>query len=300
MPAAWSTMHDMGAIAVTHSRRRQERRGFEVIGRRRSRRRAAPGQAVRRVRARRRVSAAGAGDLPRLRAARREEESQPRAHQVSGRQAGHRGVPRAGAAKSAQMLPHDPRWTDYLDVGDEHYGEPLQAVPMLQRHRAARRVRAWYANQRLRAESRPATSSPRSTLPLGDITSRQLRALADIARQFVKETRSHDGRAEHRAALGEPKPTFRALQGDSKPSAWAPPARQRSSTSPLPRHRHLQAGHRLLARPGRANCACGSARRTCELDEAVSEPAHQGQRLLQLLRPASHRRHRLLRHQPQR
>ena len=50
--------------------------------------------------------------------------------------------------------------------------------------------------------SRRATSIATVTVPLGDLTSAQLRVLADLAASYSDGTRAHDARPEPAAALG--------------------------------------------------------------------------------------------------
>ena len=84
-----------------------------------------------------------------------------------------------------KILPPDPRWTEYLATAEEFKEEPL---------RPPGEAPGW-VRRRFSDGSRPirVPKSKRATsvtvaLPLGDITANQLRALADIARRFTKET----------------------------------------------------------------------------------------------------------------
>ena len=85
------------------------------------------------------------------------------------------------------ILPEDPQWTAFLDdlkVTDEEQlkpGQPLNGAE------TSEGFADWYRTnvyQQRQAGYVVATVA----LPLGDITSHQLRALADISRRFVKET----------------------------------------------------------------------------------------------------------------
>ncbi len=85
------------------------------------------------------------------------------------------------------ILPEDPQWTAFLDdltVTDEEQlkpGQPLNGAEI------SEGFAEWYrtnVSQQRQVGYVVATVA----LPLGDITSRQLRALADISRHFVKET----------------------------------------------------------------------------------------------------------------
>ncbi len=85
------------------------------------------------------------------------------------------------------ILPEDPQWTAFLDdltVTDEEQlkpGQPLNGAEM------SEGFAEWY---RTNVYQQPQVGYVVATvaLPLGDITSHQLRALADISRRFVKET----------------------------------------------------------------------------------------------------------------
>ena len=149
---------------------------------------------------------------PRLRAPRREEEPQPRAHQVPRRQARHRRVPPARARRARARMPRRPAWTARSST----------------RSRAARRAAAARAGrsslERRRQQPDGFDASGRATnvyraAPGGLRRSRrsrcrsatsprdQMRALADIARTLRGRQRPHDRRAEHRAALGAARAT---------------------------------------------------------------------------------------------
>jgi sulfite reductase (ferredoxin) len=85
------------------------------------------------------------------------------------------------------ILPEDPQWTAFLDdltVTDEEQFKPGQPLNGAE---TSEGFAEWYRTnvyQQRQAGYVVATVA----LPLGDITSHQLRALADISRRFVKET----------------------------------------------------------------------------------------------------------------
>jgi sulfite reductase (ferredoxin) len=85
-------------------------------------------------------------------------------------------------------LPHEPAWTAHLKgIADQHE-TPLKPPSLLQ----IGSVRpdgfdAWNKTN-VYAQRQAGYSTVTVTLPLGDITSDQLRALADLARKYVKET----------------------------------------------------------------------------------------------------------------
>ena len=85
------------------------------------------------------------------------------------------------------ILPEDPQWTAFLDdltVTDEEQlkpGQPLNGAEMSEGFAEWYRTNVYHQRQEGYVVATVA-------LPLGDITSHQLRALADISRRFVKET----------------------------------------------------------------------------------------------------------------
>ena len=85
------------------------------------------------------------------------------------------------------ILPADPQWTAFLDdltVTDEEPlkpGQPLNGAEASEGFAEWRRTNVYQQRQEGYVVATVA-------LPLGDITSHQLRALADISRRFVKET----------------------------------------------------------------------------------------------------------------
>ena len=86
------------------------------------------------------------------------------------------------------ILPHDSRWTDYLkDVPD--YRETALKPPSLLQIGAVRPAGfdEWHATN-VYNQRQTGYATVTVALPLGDITSTQLRALADISRKYVQET----------------------------------------------------------------------------------------------------------------
>ena len=83
-------------------------------------------------------------------------------------------------------LPPDPRWTDFLEDAEQFRETPLRPggkAPLL----GSEAFQHWVkTNTRLQKQDGYVVVT--IALPLGDITANQLRALADIARRFTKET----------------------------------------------------------------------------------------------------------------
>jgi sulfite reductase (ferredoxin) len=83
-------------------------------------------------------------------------------------------------------LPHDPRWTEYIRDAEQFQEEPLRpAGPSPAPATAA--FERWKKTN-ARPQRQPGYVVATVALPLGDITARQLRALADIVRRFTRET----------------------------------------------------------------------------------------------------------------
>ena len=83
-------------------------------------------------------------------------------------------------------LPPDPRWTGYLEGAGEFKESPLKPAgkrPLL----GSAEFQRWLETN-TRPQKQEGYSVVTIALPLGDITANQLRALADIARRFTKET----------------------------------------------------------------------------------------------------------------
>jgi sulfite reductase (ferredoxin) len=185
-PCGLVTMHDMGAIAKTKVVNGQEKRGFEFyVG-------------------------GGLGSVP-YKAKLfdeflPEEELLPMAQAISrvfARLGEKRNRARArikflianlGIEKFRQLvleerqkLSPDPRWTAHLDTVNEQMETPLKPGVSLNGSERPEGFEAWYATNVYR-QRQPGYVAATVTLPLGDVSADQLRALADIARRFVKDT----------------------------------------------------------------------------------------------------------------
>jgi len=87
-----------------------------------------------------------------------------------------------------KVLPHDPRWVDYVRAAEASREQPSRPGKVLSDDPTfSRDFQQW-----LKTNSRPQRQEgyvvATVTLPLGDITSYQLRAVADIARRFTPES----------------------------------------------------------------------------------------------------------------
>ena len=84
-------------------------------------------------------------------------------------------------------LRHDPVWTAYLDNLDAYTESPLKAPTQLNGTAKPDGFEEWYQSN-VQLQSQPGYAFVTITLPLGDITADQTRALADISRKYVKDT----------------------------------------------------------------------------------------------------------------
>jgi len=94
-----------------------------------------------------------------------------------------------------KILPFDARWTEYLSEAQSQFQEaprkpgtePVDLVTISNLNGASEDFKKW-----LKTNTRPQRQggyiTVTVTLPLGDITANQLRALADIARRYTRET----------------------------------------------------------------------------------------------------------------
>jgi sulfite reductase (ferredoxin) len=81
-------------------------------------------------------------------------------------------------------LPHDDRWTDYLKTVAEYEETPARPSFSLNGVSLPEGFQAWYETN-VYAQRQPGYNVVTVNLPLGDLTSRQMFQLADIARQYV-------------------------------------------------------------------------------------------------------------------
>ena len=157
---------------------------------------------------------------------------------------------------------------------------------------------AWYATN-VYKQRQPGYVAATVTLPLGDASADQMRALADIARRFVKDTlrTTVEQNILFRWVSEADLPEFyQAIKAIGLGAADAATIVDVTSCPGTDTCKLGIASSRGLARELRV----ASRRKKLAARRGGQESAHQSQRLLQLLRPASRRRHRLLRHQPQR
>lgn len=84
-------------------------------------------------------------------------------------------------------LPAEPRWTDYLAQAYAYQETPLRTGDSLNGGERPEGFERWYATN-VYKQRQPGYVVATVALPLGDITAEQLRALASIARRFVKDT----------------------------------------------------------------------------------------------------------------
>jgi sulfite reductase (ferredoxin) len=83
-----------------------------------------------------------------------------------------------------KILRPDPRWTDYLKDVERYRETPARASSSLDLAHIDPEFEAWRATN-VYAQRQPGYVAATVTLPLGDITSWQMRQLADVARKYV-------------------------------------------------------------------------------------------------------------------
>ena len=86
-----------------------------------------------------------------------------------------------------KILRPDPRWTDYLKDVERYRETPAKASSALNLANLDPQFEAWRATN-VYPQSQAGYVVATVTLPLGDITSWQMRQLADVARKFVGDT----------------------------------------------------------------------------------------------------------------
>lgn len=185
-PCGLVTMHDMGAIAKTKMVDGEEKRGFEFyVG-------------------------GGLGAVPYK--AKLFDEFLPEAELLPTAQAISRVFARLGEKRNRARarikflianrgidefhrlvleerakLSYERRWTGELDEAKKDHETPLKAGARLHGEKRPEGFDRWYASNVYHQKQRGYVAAT-VTLPLGDVTADQLRALADIGRRFIKET----------------------------------------------------------------------------------------------------------------
>ena len=86
-----------------------------------------------------------------------------------------------------EKLTEDSRWTAHLGLVRERTENPLKPGASLNGGERPEGFAAWYTTNVYR-QRQPGYAAAAVTLPLGDVSADQLRALADIGRRFVKDT----------------------------------------------------------------------------------------------------------------
>src|SRR5882724_2896649 len=86
------------------------------------------------------------------------------------------------------VLPHEDAWTDYLKDVAGYQETPLKPPSLLQIGAARPEGYDAWSKSNVYTQRQAGYATVTVALPLGDITSDQLRKLADLAREYVKET----------------------------------------------------------------------------------------------------------------
>lgn len=87
-------------------------------------------------------------------------------------------------AEERQKLPYDPRWTAYLADMPHTQGAPARPPHALEKPAGSPAFQAW-CETNVTPQRQPGYVVAMIALPLGDLTSDQTRALADIARKYA-------------------------------------------------------------------------------------------------------------------
>ncbi len=199
------------------------------------------------------------------------------------------------------ILTPDPRWTSYLKDVASYKEEALKPPALLQIEPAhPEGFTKWHRNNVYR-QRQEGYATVTLALPLGDITATQLRAVADLARKYVKETiRStvEQNLVLRWVAEADLPALFTEL---AKAELAQPFAETIVDVASCPGTDTCKLGDIVSASRGLAG---GAFRERLAAQNAGNRrshrwPPHQGQRLLQLLRPASRGGSRLLRRLPQ-
>jgi len=94
---------------------------------------------------------------------------------------------RSAVAEERAKLPPDPRWTAYLEEAERDSEKALREPAELDLARASAEFQRWHRSN-VRPQRQRGYSVATIFLPLGDITSDQLRGLAEVSRKYVNGT----------------------------------------------------------------------------------------------------------------
>ena len=270
------SMHDLGGIAADAVDGRQAR--LRALRRRRPRRRAAPGEAVRRVPARGGAAAAGPGHrrASSRGSARRRTATAPASSSSSRSWASRSSA--SSCSKSAQTMPDDPRWTAVPRRRSRSYDEkPAASRPCSSTARSRPEGFDAWRETNVYAQRQAGYAVATVTLPLGDITSDQMRAARPTSRARTRATPSAPRSSRTSCCAGSPRPICPTLYAELKAIGLGAARRRHDRRRHrLPGHRHLQARHRRPRAASPASCARAWRPSSSTLDEAVTRPAHQG------------------------
>ena len=161
------------------------------------------------------------------------------------------------------------RSLDRIPRTAHQYAEkPLKPPTFLNGQKRPEGFDAWYATNVYRQKQAGYVVAS-ITLPLGDLSSWQMRELAGHRSTLQRRQRPHDRRAEHACSAGSAKPICRISIANSRASDWAHPAPEQSWMS---RHARepIPASSESLLRAGLAGeLRTRLAAKSFTLDEAV-------------------------------
>ena len=175
-------MHDMGYLAQIKEVDGKPKRGFKVFVRRRPWHGAASGQSVERIHSGRGNASTGPGSCPRLcQVGRKRNRNRARIKFL---------VAKLGIEEFTRLveeerktLPHDDRWTAYLDTLPQYEEKPAKPPTFLNGQVRSDEFNQWFETN-VYSQRQEGYSVVTVNLPLGDLTSQQTWDLADIARKI--------------------------------------------------------------------------------------------------------------------
>ena len=187
-PCGLTNFHDLGLVGKDPSDRRRDRPWLRVLGWRWPRQRSSVGEAASGVRDRRRALSLEPGAVSRVCPVGREGQSKPRSAQVLGQEARNRRVPpprSRGTRETPARSPLDGLPLGILGLLEE---KPKKAAaPLAENAALGEAFQAWRSSN-VREQAQNGYAIATITLPLGDFSSTQARAVADLARKYTGDT----------------------------------------------------------------------------------------------------------------
>ena len=151
-----------------------------------------------------------------------------------------------------KILPHDPRWTEYIEDAEKFRGRRRCGPAASGRCCGFRGVPALAEDQHAAAEAGGLRGGHRRAAAWATLPPTSCGRSPISSRRFTKETIRTTVEQNFVASLGEPQRSARNLQGARSRGARRRPARATIVDIVIvPRHGYLQARHFFVARAGR-------------------------------------------------